>query len=292
MENLSRRANILLEALPFIRKFYGKTIVIKYGGAAMVKEELKEAAITDIVLMHYVGMRPILVHGGGPEVSQMMNRLGLEPQFVGGLRVTDAETMDVAEMVLGGKINKQIVSLINQHGGRAVGLTGKDAHLICAEKLTHHGGEEVDLGYVGEVRQINPEIIHLLVREGYIPVVSSIGVGIDGTSYNLNADHIAGQLAAALGATKLIMLTDVRGILRDKHDESTLISELTALEARRMLEGSQFDSGMIPKVQGCLMAVENGVERVHIIDGRIKHSLLMEIFTEGGIGTMIVPSSP
>ena len=287
MDKLNRRANVLLEALPFIREFYGKTIVIKYGGAAMVQAELKQAVITDIVLMHYVGMRPILVHGGGPEVSQMMNRVGLEPQFVGGLRVTDADTMDIAEMVLGGKINKQIVSLINQHGGKAVGLTGKDAHLIYAEKLTHHSGEEVDLGYVGEVRQINPEIIHLLVREGYIPVVSSIGVGVDGTSYNLNADHIAGQLAAALEATKLIMLTDVPGILRDPDDETTLISEFTPGEARRMLEGRQFGSGMIPKVQGCLMAAEKGVAGVHILDGRVEHSILMEVFTEGGTGTMI-----
>lgn len=285
MSYTSAEANILVQALPYIQRYYGKIIVIKYGGNAMIDEEIKRSVCRDIVLMHYVGMKPILVHGGGPEISALMHKLGKRPEFVNGLRVTDAETMEIVEMVLAGKTNKGIVSIINNVGGKAVGLSGKDANLIVADKAEG----DVDLGYVGEVAKINPAILLDLMDHGYIPVISSVAIGPGGESFNVNADHIAGEIAAAVGATKLIMMTDVPGIYRDFSDKSTLISELTVEEARRMIESKQIDKGMIPKVEACITALAGSVERTHIIDGTAPHALLVEIFTDTGIGTMIVP---
>ena len=281
-ETLRERAETLIEALPYIREYHGKTILIKYGGNAMVDEALKEAVIADVVLMHYVGLRPILVHGGGPEITAGMKRMGKEPVFVGGLRVTDAETMEIVEMVLSGKTNKGIVSLINRKGGKAVGLSGKDANLMVARKRPGP-----DLGFVGDVTQINPEIIHVLVAQGFIPVICSVAIGEEGESYNINADHVAGQLATALGAVKLIMLTDVEGIYEDFSDKSTLQSRLSPAKAREMIASGQIEKGMIPKVEACLTALAGGVERTHVIDGRLPHATLIELFTDRGIGTMI-----
>jgi len=276
------QAEILVQALPYIRRYYGKTIVVKYGGNAMLDEELKRIVTKDIVLMHYVGMRPVVVHGGGPEISEMMKRLGKEPSFVEGLRVTDPETMEIVEMVLTGKTNQGIVSLINSQGGRAVGLSGKDGNLLLAEKAIIKG---TDLGQVGKIVEINTHIIEVLIREGYIPVVSSVATGPDGVSYNLNADIAAGELAAALGAAKLIILTDVTGVYRDFSDKSSLIPELSLSETRELVR--KVDKGMIPKLEACIAAIEGGVDRAHIIDGTIPHALLVEIFTDKGIGTMI-----
>jgi acetylglutamate kinase len=285
MSYTSEQAGILVQALPYIQKYFGKIIVIKYGGNAMVDEELKRSVCRDVMLMHYVGMKPILVHGGGPEISAVMKRIGKEPTFVNGLRVTDAETMEIVEMVLAGKTNKGIVSIVNNLGGRAVGLSGKDANLIVAEKAE----ADVDLGFVGEVAKINPAILTDLLEHGYIPVISSVAIGPNGESFNVNADHIAGAIAAEVKATKLMMMTDVAGIYSDSSDKATFISELCVADARKMIENKQIDKGMIPKVEACIKALEGGVERTHIIDGTMPHSLLMEIFTDTGIGTMIVP---
>lgn len=285
MNYTSEEANILVQALPYIQKYYGKTIVIKYGGNAMIDEDLKRSVVRDVVLMHYVGMRPILVHGGGPEISAVMKKVGKEPEFVNGRRVTDAETMDIVEMVLAGKTNKGIVSIINNLGGMAVGLSGKDANLIVAKKA----GGDVDLGFVGQVSRINPQILMDLLEHGYIPVISSVAIGADGESYNVNADSIAGEIAAEVKATKLMMMTDVPGIYSDFSDKSTMISELHVEIAKRMIASKQIDKGMIPKVEACMTALAGGVSRTHIIDGTMPHSLLMEIFTDTGIGTMIVP---
>jgi acetylglutamate kinase len=284
MSYSSEQAEILIHALPYIQRYSGKTILIKYGGHAMVDEDLKRSVMRDIVLLRYVGMNPILVHGGGPEITDVLKRVGKESTFVNGLRVTDAETMEIVEMVLAGKTNKSLVSLINQQGGRAVGLSGKDANLVVAEKATPGGA---DIGFVGQVAQINPEILVTLVREGYIPVISSVAIGPNGESFNMNADHIAGELVAAVGAVKLIMMTDVKGIFDDKNDASTLRSTLTAAEAEDMITSGKVDKGMIPKVEACVMALKGGVEKTHIIDGSAPNALLMEIFTDTGIGTMI-----
>ncbi|MBO8169434.1 MAG: acetylglutamate kinase [Thermoanaerobacteraceae bacterium] len=289
------KTNILIEALPYIKKFYGKTVVIKYGGHAMINCELKQAVIKDIVLMKLVGMHPIIVHGGGPEISKMLDRVGKQSRFVNGLRVTDAETMEIVEMVLAGKINKEIVSLINQHGGSAVGLSGKDAFLITAKPkevfVENEHGEKVtaDLGHVGEVVSINPEILTTVIERGYIPVVAPVGVGENGESYNINADTVAGELARAIQADKLVLLTDVEGIMRDSHDPSTLISTLAVSQVPGLIKDGTISGGMIPKVECCVRALEGGVRRTHIIDGRLRHSLLLEIFTDEGIGTMVVP---
>jgi acetylglutamate kinase len=285
MKQLSEQAEILVQALPYIRQYYGKIVVVKYGGNAMIDETLKESVTKDVVLLRYVGMQPVLVHGGGPEITEIMERLGKEPVFMGGLRVTDEETMEIVEMVLAGKTNKSIVSLINQQGGRAVGLSGKDANLLVARKATP-GGQ--DLGQVGEITHINTQIIHTLIQEGYIPVVCSVAVGRDGESYNVNADHVAGELAAALNACKLVVLTDVQGVYRDFEDKSSLISTLSVAEAEQLIREKKIDKGMIPKVQACVMAIRGGVERAHIIDGTMPHSLLVEILTDKGIGTMII----
>ena len=277
------KANVLIEALRYIKEFHGKTIVIKYGGNAMIDEDLKEKVILDIVLMKYVGMNPVIIHGGGPEISQVMEKMGKEARFVQGLRVTDRETMDIAEMVLG-KINKGIVALINQHGAKAVGLSGKDAGLISAEKYQ----TDVDIGFVGRVARIDPQIINVLDREGFIPVITSIGVGSDGQTYNINADSVAGEIAAALKAEKLMMLTDVRGIMKDQNDAGSLISTLKISDIQPLIESDVISGGMLPKVEACVTALRGDVRKTHIIDGRISHSLLLEIFTERGIGTEIV----
>ncbi|MEN6372587.1 MAG: acetylglutamate kinase [Armatimonadota bacterium] len=281
MNYTSEQADILVKALPYIQHYYGKTIVIKYGGNAMIDDNLKVSVLRDIVLLRFVGMNPILVHGGGPEINRMLKRIGKEPEFIGGLRVTDEETMEIVEMVLAGKSNKGIVSIINTLDGKAVGLSGKDANLIEAERA---GG---GLGLVGNIKKINPDILKTLVEEGYIPVISSVAIGPNGESLNVNADHIAGAIAAAVGATKLIVLTDVTGILEDKDDPSTLRSSLTSKEAKDMISSGKIDRGMIPKVEACITALNGGVERAHIIDGTLRHSLLMEIFTDTGIGTML-----
>jgi acetylglutamate kinase len=289
MQRLAERAGILIEALPYIKRYFGRTMIIKYGGNAMVSEDLKQAVIEDIILMRYVGMNPILVHGGGPEISNTMRKMGKEAEFAGGLRVTDEATMEIAQMVLVGKINTEIVSLINKHGGQAVGLSGKDGNLIRACKVPpyRNGNVSVDLGYVGEVTKVEPSILVTLTEQGYIPVISPVGIGNDGESLNINADHAAGAIAAALSAAKLILLTDIEGIMRDKNDSSTLVSTLNIAAAGRAVTEGMVDKGMIPKVEACITALEAGVERTHIIDGRMQHSLLMEIFTDRGIGTMI-----
>jgi acetylglutamate kinase len=276
------KADVLIEALKYIRQFYGKTIVIKYGGNAMIDEKLKEKVILDIVLMKYVGMNPVVIHGGGPEITQVMEKMGKKSQFVKGLRVTDAETMDIAEMVLG-RINKGLVALINQHGAKAVGLSGKDGGLITAEKCK----SDVDLGFVGDVSEIDPLIINVLDKEGFIPVISSIGT-CDGETYNINADLVAGEIAAALKAEKLIMLTDIRGILRDQKDEKSLISTIKVSEIDQLEQDGVISGGMLPKVEACVIALRESVKKTHIIDGRISHSILLEIFTDSGIGTQII----
>jgi len=284
MKQRSEQAEILVQALPYIRNYFGKTVVIKYGGNAMTNNTLKESVMKDIVLLRYVGMQPVLVHGGGPDVSEMMVRVGKEPCFVGGLRVTDAETMEIVEMVLAGKTNKGIVSIISQQGGKAVGLSGKDGRLFVAKKAQTTGA---DLGFVGEIEEINPEIVQILIREGYIPVISSVAVGNKGESYNINADHAAGALASALFATKLVMLTDVQGVYRDFNDKSSLISTLSMTEAAEMISSGKAGKGMIPKIEACITALNGGVEKAHIIDGTLPHALLMEVFTDSGIGTML-----
>ena len=290
---MNRTAEVLIEALPYIRHFYDRRIVIKYGGAAMEDETLIQSVMQDVVLMKYVGIRPIIVHGGGPRITAWMDKIGKVPEFVQGLRVTDAETVEIAEMVLG-SINKSIVSRINQHGGKAIGLSGKDANLILAEKqeveVTDENGTQtsVDLGYVGKIIGINTESITVLDKAGYIPVVTPIGVGVDGKTYNINADTMAGEIASAFQAEKLIMLTDTRGIFRDLLDTSSLIPTIRLREIDRLIKGSFIAGGMLPKVEACTTALMGGVYKTHIIDGRIPHSLLLEIFTEGGIGTEIV----
>ena len=280
-----QNVDVLINALPYIRQFSGKTIVVKYGGAAMVDDKLTAAVMQDVTLMHYVGIKPILVHGGGPEISEAMSRMGKTPQFVGGLRVTDAETMEIVEMVLTGKTNKSIVSSLNQQGICAVGISGKDANLIVAERETAQG----DIGFVGRVKQINPGILHTLLDGGYIPVISSVAVGDSGESYNVNADTVAGELASALGAAKLILMTDVEGLYRDFSDKSLLISEMNTREAQSLISAGAAQTGMIPKLSACITALAGGVARAHIIDGRQPHSLLVETFTNEGIGTMITP---
>lgn len=290
---MNRTAEVLIEALPYIRRFYDRRIVIKYGGAAMEDETLIHSVMQDIVLMKYVGIRPIIVHGGGPRITEWMDKLGKVPEFVQGLRVTDAETVEIAEMVLG-SINKEIVARINQHGGKAIGLSGKDANLILAEKqqtqVTDETGQQidVDLGYVGKIIGVNTESITTLDQAGYIPVISPIGVGVNGQTYNINADTMAGEIASAFQAEKLILLTDTRGILKDLSDISSLIPTIHIREVDQFIADGFIGGGMLPKVEACTTALMGGVYKTHIIDGRIPHSLLLEVFTEGGIGTEIV----
>ena len=290
---MNRTAEVLIEALPYIRRFYDRRIVIKYGGAAMEDETLIHSVMEDIVLMKYVGIRPIIVHGGGPRITAWMDKVGKVPEFVQGLRVTDAETVEIAEMVLG-FINKEIVSRINQHGGKAIGLSGKDANLILAEKqetqITDEDGHQidVDLGYVGKIIGVNTESITTLDKADYIPVIAPIGVGVEGQTYNINADTMAGEIASAFQAEKLILLTDTRGILRDLSDTESLMPTIHMREVDQLIDEGFIAGGMLPKVDACTTALMGGVYKTHIIDGRIPHSLLLEIFTEGGIGTEIV----
>ena len=287
------KASVLVEALPYIKHFYGKTIVIKYGGNAMINDELKAKVIQDIVLMKFVGMRPVIVHGGGPDITEFLKKVGKETEFVSGLRVTDEETVQIAEMVLVGKINTEIVSLLNHNGVKAVGLSGKDAELIKAQKhlaVVHENGilRKVDIGFVGDVKKINTEILNDLLDQDYIPVIAPIGVGEGNESYNINADYVAAEVAGALDAEKLLLLTDIEGIYRDYHDKSTFISTLTQQEARNMIHDGTIAGGMIPKVEACLRSLEAGAGKTHIIDGRQPHSLILEVFTPQGIGTEVV----
>ena len=281
-----RRAEILLEALPYLRTFQGKTLVIKYGGSAMERAELKEQFARDIVLLRLVGIRPVIVHGGGPQIGALMKKLGKEPRFVGGMRVTDEETVEIVEMVLVGKINKEIVGLIDASGGRAVGLSGKDGHLIQASKRLHRtpDGETVDIGLVGEVERVDPTVVTLLEDHGLIPVIAPVGVGAHGETFNINADLVAGDLAAALRAEKLIHLTDVQGII---DENKRLVSTLTRAEAARLIKANVIDGGMLPKVESALRALQGGAGKAHIIDGRVPHAILLEVFTREGIGTEI-----
>jgi acetylglutamate kinase len=294
VEELIARADVLLDALPYIRRFFGKTMVIKYGGHAMLDEVLKEGFAQDVVLMKFVGMNPVIVHGGGPQIGQMLKQLGIESRFVRGMRVTDQATMEVVEMVLGGKLNKEIVTLINRQGGRAVGLSGKDGELIIARKMlvaSNEAGvsEMLDVGLVGEVRAVNPIIIQALDRADFIPVIAPIGVNEKGETFNINADLAAAKIAEALNAEKLILLTDVEGI---RDGEGTIIPTLDAERARELIASGVIGEGMIPKVECCLDALAGGVRKTHIIDGRLKHAVLLEILTREGVGTEVLGRKP
>ena len=284
-------ARVLIEALPYIRRFSGKTIVIKYGGNAMVDENLKKGFARDVVLMKLVGINPVVVHGGGPQIGSLLQRIGKESRFVDGMRVTDSETMDVVEMVLGGLVNKEIVNLINRQGGNAVGLTGKDGDLIHARKLVFQRNapemntpEIIDIGHVGEVASINCAVVDMLVQGDFIPVIAPIGVGEDGQSYNINADLVAGKIAEVLGAEKLIMLTNAAGLL-DKQDKT--ISRLKIADVDALVADGTIYGGMLPKIQCAVDAAQGGVDAVHIVDGRVEHAVLVELFTDEGIGTLI-----
>lgn len=282
METLIAKAKILIEALPYIKAFYGQTVVVKYGGAAMVDDRLKDEVMQDLVLMKYVGMKPVVVHGGGPEITRVLEQMGRKSEFVDGRRVTDAASMEVIEMVLVGKLNQEIVAAINRHGGLAVGLSGKDGGLLQVHKLAH---QQVDLGFVGEIEKVRPDVIHALDREKFIPVISPIGVDAKGQTYNINADDVAAAMAVALNADKFILLTDVPGILRDPADPATLISTLRLAEVDGLVAGGVIKGGMLPKVKACTRAVEGGVRKAHIINGKVSHALLLELFTDRGIGT-------
>lgn len=281
--SIIKKADVLVEALPYIREFAGKLIVIKYGGKAMLEASLKESTIVDIVLMKFVGMNPIVVHGGGVEISEMMEKLGKKPKFIDGLRITDKETVEIVEMVLVGKINKEIVKTINKHGGKAVGLSGKDGNLIIAEKKKSKNG--IDLGFVGRIKTVNPDIINTLYKKDFIPVISPIAINESGETLNINADEVAGELSKILKADKLVYLTDVDGII-DKNKR--LISTLNISKISKLIEEKVIASGMIPKVKSCVDVIKSGVGKVHIVNGTIKHALLLEIFTKKGIGTEIV----
>jgi acetylglutamate kinase len=283
----AHRAAVLIEALPYIQRFRGAVVVVKYGGNAMVDPALGAAVADDVVLLRAVGLKPVVVHGGGPQISAFMERLGMEPEFRDGLRVTDAETVDIARMVLVGKVNRDIVSAINVHGPLAVGLSGEDAGLIVA------GARHPDLGYVGDVRSVNPSILERLLAEDLIPVVSTIGSDPSGQAYNINADTVAGALAEALGADKAIFLTDVPGLLAEVADPSSLISHITTDELQAMIDAGRLTGGMIPKIAAALHAVQHGVGSAHLLDGRTEHVLLLEVFSDAGIGTMITaPAAP
>lgn len=285
-------ASVLSEALPYIQRFSGKTIVIKYGGNAMIDEKLKQGFARDIVLMKLVGMNPVVVHGGGPQIGNMLKQIGKESEFINGMRVTDTETMDIVEMVLGGQVNKQIVSMINKHGGKAVGLTGKDGDLIHARKLTFEKhnpemnvSEIIDIGHVGEVASIDTSVVQMLVKDDFIPVIAPIGVGTDGQSYNINADLVAGKLATALNAEKLILLTNIPGVM---DQDQNLLTGLRAEKVDELIETGVIHGGMLPKVQCALDAVRSGVATAQIIDGRVEHAVLLEVLTTEGVGTLIM----
>jgi acetylglutamate kinase len=281
------KARTLVEALPYITRFSGKVVVVKYGGHAMTDQQLAKSFARDVVLMHYVGMRPVIVHGGGPQISDLMRRLDHEPRFVEGYRVTGAEELDVVRMVLQ-KTNKDLVSMLNAYGDLAVGVSGEDANLIRASRMSASGG--TDLGFVGSVDRVDPRVLEGLLSSGFIPVVAPLGVGDGGQVLNINADLTAGAVASALGAAKLVFLTDVEGLYEDFGDEGSLLPRVNAGDLRRLLDTDKLSEGMIPKVRGCVEAIEAGVERGHILDGRVEHALLLEIFTDSGVGTMVVPN--
>ncbi|OGW05278.1 MAG: acetylglutamate kinase [Nitrospinae bacterium RIFCSPLOWO2_12_39_16] len=292
MDKLIKKADVLLEALPYIRNLYKKTIVIKYGGSAMVAEELKKGFALDVILLKYIGINPVIVHGGGPQIGKTLEKMGKKSHFVEGLRVTDEETIDVVEMVLVGKVNKEIVSLINRHGGKAVGLSGKDGGLIKAKKYKviksspeTDRPEIIDIGMVGEVESINADVLNTLDEGGFIPVIAPVGAGENGETYNINADFVAGEIAGSLKAEKLVLLTDEEGV---KGKDGSLLSTLNKKEIDYLIKKSVIRGGMLPKVKCCLDALESGVKKTHIIDGRVKHAILLEIFTDEGVGTQIV----
>ena len=292
MKKRIQKAETLLEALPFIKNFYGKTVIIKYGGNAMSSEQLKEGFAQDIVMLKYTGINPVIVHGGGPQIGKTLDALGIPSQFVDGQRVTNKDMIDVVEMVLGGKVNKEIVSLINRHGGNAVGISGKDGDLIHAKKHKRvkispetDRPEIIDMGLVGEITKINARILEILDQNEFIPVIAPIGKGENGETLNINADFVAAAIASALHAEKLVLMTDTEGVQKNN---GTLISELTRKEAKKLIKSGVISNGMLPKVTCCLDSLKSGVAKTHIIDGRIKHALLLELFTEEGIGTQII----
>lgn len=284
-------SDILIEALPYIRKFYGMTIVVKYGGHAMVEKELRDAFAQDIALLKFVGIHPVIVHGGGPQINDVLGKMGIQSTFVKGLRVTDRPTMDVVEMVLGGKVNKEIVALINQQGGKAVGLSGKDGTMILAQKINMMNSEQenqppeiLDPGHVGEVKHVNPDAMNILMEKGFIPVIAPVGVDESGETYNINADHVASKIAIALSAGRLILLTDVDGVL---DTDGSLMASISITDAKEMISNNKISGGMIPKLECAIEALQHGVEKAPIINGTKRHSLLLELFTDKGIGTEI-----
>ena len=283
----------LVEALPYLKKFKGATVVIKYGGHAMLNSELKEQVLQDIIFLQFAGLKPVVVHGGGPEITSLLKQLGKKSEFINGLRVTDEETMAIAEMVLVGKINTELVAMLNKQGSKAIGLTGKDGNLIVARKYLsdiYENGEikSVDIGFVGDVEQVNIELIETLLTAGYIPIIAPIGVGINGESYNINADSVAGEIAGALKAEKLLLLTDTKGIYSDFGDEDSFITTLSFESAQELMNEGKIDGGMIPKVKACVTALAAGAKKTHIVDGRQPHTILLEIFTDSGVGTEVI----
>ena len=289
-----QKAKILVNALPYIKKYYGQTIVIKYGGNAMVDKTARKQFIKDVVLMKYIGINPVIVHGGGPEINEMLQKIGKESKFIAGNRVTDEETVEIVEMVLSGKVNKGIVADINKYGGKAIGISGKDDNMILVrqkyiEEKSENSEEikKIDIGFVGEIENINTEIIKVLEKSDYIPVISSIGTDKNGQTYNINADYVAGEIAGKLNADRMIFLTDVDGILLDYHDKQTLIDEIDVYHVNKLIEKGVISGGMLPKVNTCLKAIEKGVENVVILNGKLEHSLLLELFTDEGAGTLI-----
>ena len=289
-----QKAKILVNALPYIKKYYGQTIVIKYGGSAMVDKTARKQFIKDVVLMKYIGINPVIVHGGGPEINEMLQKIGKESKFIAGNRVTDEETVEIVEMVLSGKVNKGIVADINKYGGKAIGISGKDDNMILVrqkyiEEKSENSEEikKIDIGFVGEIENINTEIIKVLEKSDYIPVISSIGTDKNGQTYNINADYVAGEIAGKLNADRMIFLTDVDGILLDYHHKQTLIDEIDVYHVNKLIEKGVISGGMLPKVNTCLKAIEKGVENVIILNGKLEHSLLLELFTDEGAGTLI-----
>ncbi len=287
MQKYIEKARIIMEALPYIKEFYGKTIVIKYGGNAMDDPGLKLRVIQDFVLLKLIGMNIIVVHGGGPHITNLMERLGKKAVFVEGHRVTDKETMEITEMVLSGLLNKEIVAILNSNGGKAVGISGKDDNLIVAEKKEDKSGKGLDFGLVGEIISINPGLLLSLIKDGYIPVISPVAIGEDGNTYNVNADTAAGEIAESVKAAKLIYLTDIKGIYSDLNDETTFLDSINETDVIKMKKTGLISSGMLPKIDSAVKAIKNGVEKVHIIDGRVEHSVLLELLTDAGIGTEI-----
>jgi acetylglutamate kinase len=288
MQKYIEKARIIMEALPYIKEFCGKMVVIKYGGNAMEDQKLKEKIIEDFVLLKLIGIDVLVVHGGGPHITSLMERLGKEAIFIEGHRVTDEETMEITEMVLSGLVNKELVGMINAKEGKAVGISGKDGSLIVAKKKEDKSGKGLDFGQVGSIVKVNPEILFSLKKEGYIPVISPVAIGIDGRTYNINADTAAGEIAQSVKAAKLIYMTDIKGIYRDLKDESTFIPSINEKEIGKLKEQGVISKGMLPKVDSALKAIKGGVEKVHIIDGRVEHSVLLELLTDAGIGTEIV----